>query len=101
MIVFRTIRNKLSFLDIGPSNPSTLQDPLNKRVLGFILLGGNVVLHVVYIFQEANGFLEFVECLNSTFACTIFFVCFAAIIFRKTTLFNSLDNIGKFIDASE
>lgn len=101
MKVFRTIRNKFAFLDICPSNQSTWQNPFNKRVLGFILLGGNIVSHVVYIFRVANDFLEFVECLNSTFASIIISVCFVAIVFRKTTLFNSIDNIEKVIDASE
>lgn len=101
MKVFRTVQKKYEFLGICPSNESTQENAFNKRIIGFFLFGTNFALHVLYIIHEAHGYMDYMECINSTFTSIITSVCFGAIAFRKTELFECITNIEKFIDASE
>lgn len=102
MKIFQTVRKQYVIVGINLSNQWTQKYPFSKRVLfGFLLFGYLILSQFVYSFHVADGFMEYVECVSSTSAGILVFVCFAAIDFRKTTLFEIIDNIEKLVDTSE
>lgn len=95
MKIFQTLRKQLAIVGISPSNQS-----FNERVFfGFSLFGCSVSSQFVYIYV-ANSLMDSMECICSLSAGIIIFVCFVAVIFRKSTLFESVDNFEKLIDTS-
>lgn len=91
-------------LGICPSNQPTQTYPFSlllRVIFGFLLFGYLIVSQCVYTFYVANGFIEYVECICTTFSSIIVFVFFAAIVFRKTELFEIIENIESLIDTSE
>lgn len=102
MIIFRTVRNKYAMVGISSSNQWTQKYSFNKRVcFGFLLFGCVAVSQLVYVFYVANGLMEYMECISTGSGTIIMFVCFAAIVFRKTKLFESIDEFEKLIDTSD
>lgn len=100
--IFQTIQRQYEILGISSTNQSNQKYSAEKRVFhGFLLFGCLLASQFVYIFHVASGFMEYVNCTCSIFATSIMFVCFAAIVCRKTTFFESIDNIEKFIKTSE
>lgn len=99
MKIFRTLQRQYAILGVYPS---AQKYPFNARVFfGFLLLGCVSVSQFVYIFLVADGFMEYMECVCSTFTTFIIIVCLAAVISRKTTLFESIDDIEQYIDTSK
>lgn len=99
MKIFQTVQKYYAILGISPSNSKY---PISERVFfGFLLFGCSATSQFVYIFHVANGLIEYMECVGSICGGIIIFVCFLAIVLRKTTLFKSIDSIEKLIDTSE
>lgn len=102
MKIFRTVRKQYAILGIRSSNQSIRNYSFNKRILfGFLLFAYLILSHFVYFFHVANGFMDCMECICSLSASIIMFVCLAAIVFRKNTLFECIHNMEKLIDTSE
>lgn len=103
MKFFQTVRKQFAVVGISStSDQSTQKYPYNEKVLlTFLTYGCTLVSQTVYIFCVASGFMEYMECVSALFAGTIIFVCFAAIVFKKRTLFESIDDIEKLIDSSK
>lgn len=103
MKIFEIVQKHYAILGIGPSTQQLAQKyPFSERViLGFLLFGCGAILQFVYIFHVASGPMEYMECVCFLSGIIIMFVCFAAIVFRKTMLFTSIDNIKSLIDTSE
>lgn len=102
MIIFRTVRNKYAMVGISSSNQWTQKYSFNKReCFGFLLFGCVTVSQLVYVFYVANGLMEYMECISTGSGTIIMFVCFAAIVFRKTKFFESIDDFEKLIDTSD
>ena len=102
MKIFQIIQKQYAILGISSPNQSAQKNPSNERTtLGFLIFAWNIVSQFVYIFYVASGFMEYVDCISSTCAGIITFVCFAAIVFRKTTLFKNIENMEQLIDKSE
>lgn len=100
--IFGIVQRHYADLGIGPSNRSSQELPLNERILLFLFLNGlTIVLHFVFIFEVANGFMEYVNCISATAASTIIFVCFSAIVSKRTLLFKNIDNLENLIEISE
>lgn len=102
MKILRTLRKQFAIVGIfSSSNSSTKRLPLNYRLLlGFFLFGCTIASQCVYIWV-ANDLIDCVECICSLSAGCIIFVCFAAIVFRKSELFETIDNMEKLIDTSK
>lgn len=102
MKIFQTVRRQYAIVGIcRPSNQSTQECPFNNRILfGFLLFGCLILLQFVYILHVANGFMEFMVSACSTSASITMFVCFAAVVYRKSTLFECFDNMKKLINSS-
>lgn len=103
MKIFQRVRKQYAILGISnPSNQPIQETPFNKRVLaGFSFFAYIYTSEIVFIVQEANGLMEYIEGLSSLSAVFVLIVCFAAIVFRKATLFKNIDNIEKLFDTSE
>lgn len=104
MKIFRTIQGQYAILGIiRPSSQSNHQKySFNKRIFfEFFMFVWCIGLQLVYLFYEANGFMEYMECICSASAGAIVLICFMAILFRKSLLFKSIDNLEEFIDSSE
>lgn len=102
MKVFKVVQRHYATLGISASNRTSNFKPSKKRIVfGFLLFGGLIVSNLVYTFYVANGFMEYMECICATSATIIIFICFAAIVYRRTLLFENIDNIEKLIDTSE
>lgn len=100
--IFQRVREQYAIIGISPSNQSNQKFPFSKRVfLGFLSFSCTTVSQFVYILYVANDFMECMECVCSLSGTIILFVCFAAIVFRKAKLFDSIDNIEKLIDSSK
>lgn len=99
---FRILHGQYAILGISPSNQSNQKYSSDKRVLhGFLLFGWLFVMHFMYIFRVASGFMGYVESICTTSASLIVFVCFSAKVFRRTTLFESIESFERLINTSE
>lgn len=97
-----TIQRQYETLGISSSNQPTRSYACSERVLfGFLAFGYAIVSQFVYIFHVADGFMEYMEGSCAAAASIIVFVCFAAIAFQKTTLFECIDNFEKLIGSSK
>lgn len=74
---------------------------LDRSVWFSTIFGWMIVSQFVYMFRVASGFLEYMVCICSISASLIVFVSFAAIAYRRATLFESIDEIEKLIDSSK
>lgn len=96
MKIFKILQRQYAILGISPS---ISLNSFKKRVLfGFLMFGYLFISGFVYTSYVANDFMEYVECCCALSACVIIFVCYAAVAFRKTILFDGIDNIERFID---
>lgn len=99
MKIFHPIQKQYGFLGIPSSNPSTR---FTERILfGVSSYGCVLVLQFVYMFRVVSGFMEFMEGVSSIFAGTLIFICYAAIVFRKSMLLEAIDNIEILIGTSK
>lgn len=102
MDIFRTIQTKLAVLGINSSNQAILKNAFNRRVLfGFLLFGCTVISELMYIFHVASGFMESMDIISATFGSILVFVSFATMVSKRTSLFESINNLEKFIGASK
>lgn len=102
MKIFKAIQRRYATLGFSPSNQTTERWPVNKRILAALLLLAYLILaQLVHLFSFASGFMEYVVSITLTSASFITFVSFAAIVYRKTTLFDCIENIEKTIETSE
>lgn len=92
----------MKFAIIGISSPtqSNQKYAFMKVLFGFLFFGCTFVSYFIYIFYVASGFMEYVACIGVTSGTFIIFVCFASVVFRKTTIFECIDSIEKLIDTS-
>lgn len=101
MKIFVVVQSHYADLGIRPSHPSTKKYPFSERVMLFLIFNGcTVVLHFVYIFCVANDFMEYVNCISATAATSIIFVCFGAIVVKRTLLFETIHILEKLIETS-
>lgn len=98
MKIFQIIQLHFTSLGIIRSDQHTC----NKKILvGFIIFWFAVGLQLEYLLFEANGFMELMECISSLSGSAIIFVCFAAIVFSRDAVFDSIDQIEEIIDSSK
>lgn len=102
MKIFQLIQERYALIGISASNQLDHKHPFNSRIVfGILLFGYAIVLKLVYIDCEADGFMGYLISISSACTTAIVFVCFAAVVFRKATLFKSIDRIEELIDTSE
>lgn len=103
MKIFIKVQQYYEILGISSSsNRSTLKCLLNNRVFfGLSLFGCSIVSHFLYTFRVANNFVEYMLGICSLSGSFILFVCFVAVAFQRTTLFECIDKIEKDMDASK
>lgn len=100
MKIFRRVRKRYAILGIScSSNQATSHS--GRVLFGFFLYGCLILSHLVYLFRVATGFMDGLECICSLSATSIMFLCFAAIVARKTTLFKCIDEMEKLNNASK
>lgn len=102
MKVFQKIQSQLAVLGISSiSNQSTQVYSFNERIIcGYLLFGCTTISQFLYIFRAADGFIDYMECICTTSANLIIAVCFVAIVYRKTTIFECIDRTESLVDAS-
>lgn len=66
-----------------------------------MLFASSTASQLVYISCVANDFMEYMECVGVISGNIIVFVCFAAIVFKRSSLFENIDKIEKHIDLSK
>lgn len=99
---FEIVQTHYAALGIRPTKHSTEKYPINIRVLAtFSFLLCSIVLHAVYMFQMAKGFMEYMECICTTYASVMVTGCFTIIVFKKNSLFESIGSLEKLIDTSK
>ena len=102
MKIFQTIQKQYAMMGISPTHPWTQKSLFNKKIaFGLLLFAYCIVSQMVFILHVASGFMEYMEAICSSSATVIMFICFVAIVLRKTKLFESIENIEKLIDTSE
>lgn len=102
MKIFQTVRKKYAMAGISASQQWTQKYAFNnKELFGFLIFGFVIVSQLVYIFFVANDLMEYMECASTGSGTIIMFACFAGIVFRRTALFETIDNIEKLIDTSK
>lgn len=102
MKIFRTIQKQYAVLGISASEQLIQKYAVSgKELVGFLLFGCLIISQLIYIFRVANGFMEYIVCICSVSGGIIVFVCFAAIVFEKVTVFACIDSIEKLIDISK
>lgn len=96
MKIFQTVQTHYATLGISFLNRSASS---SKRVnFGFLSFGCIFVSQSWYTFHVASSFMEYVEGICASSGTTINFACFAAIVFRKATLFETIDNFERLIN---
>lgn len=100
MKIFTKVRNSYAILGISSSN-RTSSTSLLLVLFIFLLYGCNFVSLYVYIFYVATDFMELIECAGWSSGSAIIFVCFVAIVFRKTQLFKAINDMEKIFETSE
>lgn len=102
MKIFKTIQEKYAILGISSSKHWTQKYSSGARLLfGFLLFGCNIVSLLLYILLVASGFMEYMECISTASGTFIMFVCYATIVFKRTLIFETIDNIEIVIVTSE
>lgn len=103
MKTFQRVRRQYAILGIESSSNQSIQKlSFNGRVFfGFSLFPYVYISQVVYICHEASGLMEYMGCISSMSGTIIIFICYATIVFQKTTLFQSIDSIEKHLDMSK
>lgn len=102
MKILKTVQNHYATLGVSSSKQLTKKYPFSERVFfGFFLFVYLLVSELVYIYYVAIGFMEYMDCICTISTSIIIFVCFMAIVHRKTTLFESIENLEKLIETSE
>lgn len=102
MKFFETIQMHALTLGVSSSNHSSQKYPFNRRVLvGFLIFGCSILSHLSYIFLVANGFMDYMVCICSTWASILMFAGFAIIVFKSASVFDSIDNFETFVDTSK
>lgn len=102
MKLFQVVLKKFAILGIHPSHQSNQRLSLNKKELfGFLSIGSLIFSQTMYGFYEANGFMEYMDCICATSATMLVFVCLATMVIRKTKLFEMLDYMERVIEASK
>lgn len=98
MKIFRDIQKQYAMVGIS----STRKHSFNTRVIiGLLLFACIMTSHFLYIVRVANGFLEYMVCIGSLCGNLITFISFAAIVFKQSLLFESIDDIEKLIGTSK
>lgn len=102
MKVLETVQMHYTTLGICSSHQPSQQHSFNERILaGFLMFGCVVVLHFMYIFRVANGFMDHMVCICSLSGNSITFICFVTVVLKSNLLFKIIDNLEMLIDASE
>lgn len=103
MKILKIVQKHYAILGIDrPTHQSNQKYPFGIRVFcGFLLYAYFIVSLLAYILYVANDFMEYIECICTVSGNMIIFVCFAAVVFRKITLFGMIDNIEKFMNTSK
>lgn len=102
MKIFRIIQKQYAIVGIGPYEQFTQKCPVNGReFLGFLLFGCLILTQLVYIYRVASSFMEYIVCICSVSGGIIVFVCFAAIVFGKISLFECIGWIENLIEISK
>lgn len=102
MKVFQRIQKQYAILGISASNQLTRTLPFSKRVLfGFLSISIEIFSQFVYTFHVANDYMTYIDCICATSATIVIFICLAAIVCRKSTLFEIIHEIEELIDTSE
>lgn len=103
MKIFQTVRRQYAILGIiRTSNQSIQKYPFTKTVFfGLSSVGCLIISQFMYIFYEANGFMDYINAICATSVTIIIFVCIAAIAFKRTVLFEHYDKIETLLDTSK
>lgn len=94
MKIFYTIQKQYALLGICSLPQSTKNRPFHHTAVhfNFVSLTSVIVSQFLYTFRESIGFMEYIEEVCAAAGSIIIFICLAAIVSRKTTLFNGIDN---------
>lgn len=105
MKIFQTVRKQYAIVGISSSPRLAKYNSFSNKIsfvnFCFLLYGCLITSQFVYIFGVANGFMDYIVCVSSTSSSIILLVCFAAIVFRKTILFDCMDNMEQLINTSK
>lgn len=100
MQMFQLIQKRFGIIGISSWQSAQKYSLSAKVVIDFLIFGFCLFAHFMYIFLLANGYAELVECITSTSASIIAFVCFATIAIKSSILFEIIEKAEKFIGNS-
>lgn len=81
---------------------SSIEQRFNRKTsFVFVIFGLCVTLQCIYIFQTANSFNEYTDCVYKTGTTISILVCYASLVFHKAEVTTYIDGIEKFADKSE
>lgn len=103
MKIFRTVQRQYAILGITSHELTSFEsfNQISLVAVGISLFGWIIFSQFMYIFYVATDFIEYMECSCSISAGIIVFICFAAIVLKRSLLFETIDNLEKLIQISE
>lgn len=103
MKVFRKIQANLEILGINKNQAMQMQNhPYNGKILmDLLILSYSIASHFLYILYDAKSFDEYIECICAISASILITTCFAAMVFKMTTLFELIERKEDLIATSE
>ena len=101
MKILQTVQANYAILGISPEH-SIRPISLNKKVLmAFLISCISITSCIVYFVHVANNFREYIQCITTISAIVIFTICFGAVAFQMTELFDNIDCMENVIEIRE
>lgn len=99
MKIFRTVLTNFAILGIDAKQIPFLHN--SRLLLGFAIIGLNIILCITYVLYVATTLKQYVQCINSTLGSVCGSIWFGLTVFHTPKIFEIIDNTEKMIEISE
>lgn len=94
-MIFQLVQKYLSVL--GISKAQSKRSVHVKVLIGCLLLGTNIILHLKFLFDEANSFKEYTESIFMSTVTVMSFWCYISMFYKREELFKFIDEGEKLL----
>lgn len=97
MRTLQVAQKSLNSIGISPE-----LEPFNEKILSnLVIIFPTIILQWIFLFHEADGAQEYIECSYIATACTGVFLSFASTIFITTKFLSFFNSVDDFFNESE
>lgn len=88
-MLFRSVQKNLSIL--GIARAESARSFRTKVLIGCLLLGTNIIMHLKYLFGEAHSILEYSESIFTSSITVMGLWCYASLLHKREKLLEFID----------